>query len=221
MSVGRSLWAGAIATGLFCAIGFVKAQTNPCAATVFALQDLEKNPAVPSPDGRYRVVLGARSENDSADLIRVYAGEELRGTFPLRDLSGSIFVKWSPDSQAFYVMWSNGGAIGAYKVRAFRVVGAQAQELPLTRLAEREFEGKHPCDRGHNVYSLQWLKNSEQLLLALQVYPTSDCGKELGLYRGYLVRAAEGSILRRYSEQQLKIAWPAGCPSDIYPTGLR
>jgi hypothetical protein len=27
-------------------------------------------------------------------------------------------------------------------------------------------------------------------------------------------------ILRRYSEQQLKIIWPAGCPSDIHPTGL-
>ena len=28
------------------------------------------------------------------------------------------------------------------------------------------------------------------------------------------------AILRRYSEHQLKITWPPGCPSDIYPTGL-
>ena len=52
------------------------------------------------------------------------------------------------------------------------------------------------------------------------VYPTSDCGKELGLYGGYLVRATDGTILRRYSERQLKSIWPVGCPSDIYPTGL-
>jgi hypothetical protein len=209
MPVERSLWAGAITICLFFAMGSVKSQTNPCAAAVFVLQDLVKDPAVASPDGRYRVVL-------SADVMRVYAAEELRGTFQLRDLSGSIFVKWSPDSQAFYVMWSNGGAVGAYAVRAFRVIGTQVEELLLTRLVEREFERHHPCaGRGHNVYSVRWLKNSEKLLLALQVYPTSDCGKEAGLYRGYLVRAADGMILRRYSERQLKAIWPAGCPSDI------
>ena len=59
------------------------------------------------------------------------------------------------------------------------------------------------------------------MLLAMQVYPPSDCGKELGLYGGYLVSATDGTILRRsQSERQLKSIWPVGCPSDIYPTGF-
>jgi hypothetical protein len=79
-------------------------------------------------------------------------------------------------------MWSNGGAIGGYEVRAFRIVGGQVTELVITKKAEDEFERKHPCpDRGHNIYAVRWLKGSEELLLAMQVYPTSDCGKELGL----------------------------------------
>lgn len=91
----------------------------------------------------------------------------------------------------------------------------------ITKTAQEEFERKHPCpDGGHNVYAVRWLKGLEELLLAMQVYPTSDCDKELGLYGGYLVSATDGTILRRYSERQLKSIWPAGCPSDIYPTGL-
>ena len=58
------------------------------------------------------------------------------------------------------------------------------------------------------------------MLLGLQVYPTSDCGEEAGLYGGYLVSATDGTIIRRYSEPGLISVWPPRCPSDIYPTGL-
>jgi hypothetical protein len=215
------LGAIAITVTLTCTTGANEAQSKQCEATVFVLQDLENEPSIPSPNGHYRVVLGVRSENDDHGWIRVYAGPTLKGEFELHDLSGGVFFNWSPDSRAFYVMWSNGGSIGGYSVRAFRVGGVQVAEVPLTKIAEREFEQKHPCpDRGHNVYAVRWSKGSEQLLLALQVYPTSDCGKELGLYSGYLVRVADGAILRRYAERELKSIWPVGCPSNVYPVGF-
>jgi hypothetical protein len=197
------------------------AQKPNCEATVFVLQSLEREPAVASPDGRYRVLLGVKSEGDEHGWLYLYAGANRLQTYQLHDLSGGVFVNWSPDSRAFYVMWSNGGAIGAYDVRAFRLGAAGASEVPLTSLAEREFERRHPCQsRGHNVYAVRWFKGSEQMLLALQVYPTSDCGKQMGHYRGYLARVDDGAILRRYSEKELKAVWPAGCPSAIYPTAF-
>jgi hypothetical protein len=214
-------WGIAAAVAMTCLAGITRAQTKECAATVFVLQDLEKGVSVTSPDGRYRVALNVRSENDESGQLRVYAGNNTLGSYELHDLSGGIFVNWSPDSRAFYFMWSNGGAIGGYEVRAFRIIDGGAREVVITKKAEDEFERKHPCpDRGHNVYAVRWLKGSEELLLAMQVYPTGDCGKELGLYGGYLVNATDGTILRRYSERQLRTVWPAGCPSDIYPTGL-
>lgn len=217
----RVCWGIAAAVAVTCLGGITTAQTTNCAATVFVLQDLEKGVSVTSPDGRYRVVLNVRSEDDESGQLRVYAGNNTLGSYALHDLSGGIFVNWSPDSRAFYFMWSNGGAIGGYEVRAFRIIEGGVTEVAIAKKAEDEFERKHPCpDRGHNVYAVRWLKGSEELLLAMQVYPTSDCGRELGLYGGYLVNATDGTILRRYSERQLKAVWPVGCPSDIYPTGL-
>jgi hypothetical protein len=163
--VKRARLVTAAVIALIGASGDLRGQGTQCRATVFVRQDLEKEPRVPSPNGQYRVVLGVRSEDDDHGWIRVYDGAGLRGTYELHDLSGGIFVNWSPDSRAFYVMWSNGGSIGAYDVRAFTVVGVQATEVPLTTPAEHEFERKHPCsDRGHNVYAVRWFNGSKERL---------------------------------------------------------
>ena len=54
-----------------CLAGITRAQTKECAATVFVLQDLEKGVSVTSPDGRYRVALNVRSEDDESGQLRV------------------------------------------------------------------------------------------------------------------------------------------------------
>lgn len=217
----RALAATTLVSVLFCGLAVeVRAQANDCAATVFVLQDLEQGRAVTSPDGHYRAVLHVRSEGDTGDL-QVLKGDQIRATFTLKDLSAGIFLNWAPDSQAFYLMWSNGGAIGGYEVRAFRIVNDRVADLPLAKPAEADFAKRHPCAaRGSNTFAVRWTEGSQELLLALQMYPTGDCGQEAGLYAGYLVRGTDGRILRRYSEAQLKAVWPVGCPSQIYPTGL-
>jgi hypothetical protein len=35
-----------------------------------------------------------------------------------------------------------------------------------------------------------------------EVYPTGDCGKELGLFRGYAVNLEDGAVLRVFAENQ-------------------
>lgn len=153
----------AVAITLIYTVGATKAQSKQCGAVVFVLQDLEREASIPSPNAEYRVVLGVHSEDEDHGWIRVYAGAELRGAYELHDLSGGIFVNWSSDSRAFYVMWSNGGRIGGYGVRGFQVGGVRATEVPLTMASEHEFDRTHPCpDRGHNVYAVRWFKGSEE-----------------------------------------------------------
>jgi hypothetical protein len=196
------------------------AQPTSCQAQVFVLQTLEKKPVVESLDGHYRVILFG-NEGHSDGSLDVFGGTRLIGHFALRDLSGGVFVKWAADSRAFYVMWSNGGMIGGYSVRVFRVGDRRVKEVPATGRAERDFARSHYCrTRGNNVFAVQWVNGSDNLLIATQVYPTSDCGKDMGLYGGYEVRIDDGSIIHSYSEQQLKSVWPDGCPSQIWPTGL-
>jgi hypothetical protein len=198
----------------------VIAQNSHCTTTVLSgLADLHKHPSIASPDGRYRIVLGVRTPNDENAWLRVYAGEQELAAFELRDLSASMFVDWSPDSRAFYFMWSNGGEVGGYEVRTFRINDNRVTETVATRTAERDFDRRHPCStRRHNVYAGHWLEGSAMLLLVVQVYPTSDC-KEMGLYRGYVVRTTDGTIARRYSEAQLKSVWPRDCRKTFDPWG--
>ncbi|MFI5111131.1 MAG: hypothetical protein ACHP78_20100 [Terriglobales bacterium] len=201
-------------------VGAAGAQQSSCEAEVFVIGSLEKKPAVASPDGRYRVVLVGQEDAEDGGL-QVFRGGKLLSAFRLQDLSGGIFVKWAPDSRAFYFMWSNGGTIGGYSVRVFRVADDRVAEVLVTAHAERDFARRYYCkSRGNNVFAIQWLNGSGRLLIATQVYPTSDCGKDMGLYRGYEVRTDDGSILHRYSEKELRSVWPDGCPSRIWPTGL-
>jgi hypothetical protein len=184
------------------------------------LQNLEKHPAILSPDGEFRIVLEVKSEDDDYGSMHVYQRERLLRSFDLRDLSGGVFLKWSPDSRAFYLMWSDGGIIGRYSVRVFSVDGEKVIESPTTRVAERDFAKRYYCEtRGNNVYAIRWV-NAEQLLIAAEVYPTSDCGRDMGITAGYIVRVEDGHILRQYSGKQLQAMWPSDCPDGIWPSGL-
>lgn len=123
--------------------------------------------------------------------------------FVLKDLSAGLWLNWAPDSDAFFLMWSDGGAIGNFHVRVFRVHRDRVVELPTMKVAEAEFAKKHSCDsRGNNVFALRWFENSDSLLIASGVYDTSDCGKDMGLTKAYRVRTNDGTIIRRYSESE-------------------
>ncbi len=188
-------------------------QDKSCLADVFVLDSLSKHPQVISPDGRLRLVLGLNSDVGS---LKVYAGSKLLGDIDLENLSAGIFLKWAPDSRAFYVMWSDGGMIGGYSVRVFRVAGDTVTEVPAIRKAEQDFRSKHECPRGINVFAVKWENGSNALLIKTQVYPTGDCGKEMGFTAGYLVLTTDGTILGRLSKSQIN-AEMKYCPSKFWP----
>lgn len=176
-----------------------------CRGQEFGAVDLQQAQEVPSPNQRYRVVLGGYNENEESGRgsLRVSEGPKLLSRFTLKHLSAGVWLNWAPDSKAFFLVWSDGGAIGNFHVRVFRIKQNKVVELPTMKTAETEFAAKHYCKtRGNNTFALRWFADSESLLIASSVYDTSDCGKDMGLTMAYLVRTDDGTIITRYSEAE-------------------
>jgi hypothetical protein len=113
-------------------------------------------------------------------------------------------VEWSDDDQSFAITWSDGGANGGFHVRVFHLNGDSAVEWPATRSAWLDFKDRHWCRaRGDNIQAFGWMKNTSDLLLVLSVYPTRDCGKEMGYTEGFVVDAVTGEIRNRWNREQL------------------
>lgn len=171
------------------------------AAGPFFLGDFERSPSVSSPDGLKRLEL-----NKSFEMI-VYSHDKPISKLPEMNISASIEVSWAPDSAALFVMYSDGGSIGAYHVRVFRISDKGATEVPAAELAYRDFKKSHFCpSRGeNNVFGLRWIDASAKLFLVLEVYPTGDC-EQAGEFLGYLVRTTDGHVLKRYNGAETKWA---------------
>jgi len=192
---------------------------DSCQADVFVPEILMNRPSVSSPDGRYSVVLGGFRDpaNYEGGWLRVLHGQKKLRRYSLDPLSGGIFLKWAPDSHAFFLMWSDGGQLGAYHVRVFRVAGEDVREVPSTRAAIREFHTKHLCsERKDNVYAVRWVNGSAQLMMVAEIYPTSDCGKDW-FTAGYLVDTNNGRVMERYSEKEARKNLK-NCPTVFWPS---
>ena len=125
---------------------------------------------------------------------------------PLKDLSASTSVVWSEDKNSFAVTWSDGGAIGNFHVRVFHVEGNLVTEWPTTQQAFDSFKARHWCEaRGDNIQAFRWFPDSQELVLVLSVYPTGDCGKELGYTEAYVVDAATGNIQQHWGLKKLNV----------------
>jgi hypothetical protein len=153
-------------------------------------------------DLTYTVEVKSNEENGE-DFVLRRANKELLRT-PLKDLSASTSVVWSDDKKSFAVTWSDGGAAGGFHVRAFHIEGNSVAEWPATQQAFDLFKTRHYCEtRGDNIEAYQWLPNFTDLVLILSVYPTSDCGKEMGHTEAYVVDAATGNIRQHWDLKKL------------------
>jgi hypothetical protein len=154
--------------------------------------------------GAYSYTVEVPDENQNLGFFVLrQAQKELLRT-PLKDLSASTSVVWSDDDRHFAITWSNGGAIGGFEVRVFQIDGASVTELPAISKAFEAFKARHWCEeRGDNIQAYRWAADSKGLILVLSVYPTSDCGKEMGHTEAYVVDAATGNIREHWSIKQL------------------
>ncbi|HEX7424385.1 MAG TPA: hypothetical protein VF311_10945 [Terriglobales bacterium] len=169
-----------------------------CDARTFGLDSFESQPSVVSPDGKKHVQL-VRDYT-----FTVFVGKDRLTTIDIGDLSCCIEVGWSPDSDQFFIMYSDSGGYALYKTRVYAISGGSISERAISKQAFEDFSSRHSCPaRGpNNLFFLGWTKGSRNAFLVTEVIPTGDCGKDWGHYEGYLVDGATGSIVRHYGEKQ-------------------
>lgn len=169
-----------------------------CRSSHYMLDDFEKQPIISSPDNRKAVQL------TKSGKFRVTIGKTLiLSEFGIPDVSSNVEVGWSPDSSEFFISYSDGGAIGGYHVQLYRVVGTILKKSRVPETVSEHFRTTHGCkSRGKNLFFLDWTLDSKVGFFVAEVYPTGDCGKELGVHRGYAVRLQDGKILRSFGEKQ-------------------
>ncbi len=149
----------------------------------------------------YRVDGG---DDDKGGEFFLYRGKKELLRAELKDLSASTSVVWSPDGQSFAISWSDGGAIGNFHVRVFHLDGDKITEWPSGKIAFQAFKARHWCpSRGDNIQAYNWSSDSRLLVLVLSVYPTGDCGLQLGHTEGYLVDSATGRVREVWNHRKL------------------
>ena len=106
--------------------------------------------------------------------------------------------------------YSTGGAIGNFRVRVFHLDRDVVTDVSKAITdAVDDFKSRHYCnERGNNVTALKWLEGD--LLLMTEVYPTSDCGSDLGHVEAYRVTVPSGKIQEHLTLEQLKL-YPGVC----------
>jgi hypothetical protein len=114
------------------------------------------------------------------------------------------------DQAHIALTYSDGGAIGGFHVRIFFIDGNGVTDVSKSiDGAVADFKERHYCKpRGNNVSALKWIHGS--LLILTEVYPTGDCGPDLGHLEGYLVSVPQGKILEHMTLNQLK-HYPGVC----------
>jgi hypothetical protein len=157
-------------------------------------------------------------DGDGATFWFVRKGKAIY-SFKVKDLNASevwIAAELNENPNGGYsynhiaLTYSDGGAIGAFHVRVFEVNGDAVTDVSKAiRGAVANFKARHYCkERGNNVTALKWING--ELLLMTEVYPTGDCGTDLGHIEAYRVSMPDGKIQEHLTMEQLK-RYPGVC----------
>jgi hypothetical protein len=152
------------------------------------------------------------TENEGATFWFVRGKKEIFRFTAKDQVSSSVWIAVDHDraldgihDQAHIALtYSDGGAIGGFHVCVFLIDGNGVADVSKSiDGAVAEFKARHYCKtRGNNVSALKWIRGS--LLILTEVYPTGDCGTDLGHLEGYLVSVPQGEILEHMTLNQLK-----------------
>ena len=151
-----------------------------CSSAHYMLEDFAKQPRVPSPDLEKAVQLTKEGK------VLVTENKTVLGSFSFPDVSSNLEIGWSPDSSQFFISYSDGGVIGAYHVHLYRLLGGKLVESQIPSAVAARFKAKRWCEaRGNNLFFLDWTMDSEVGFFVAEVHPDSDCGNEMGRFKGY------------------------------------
>lgn len=156
---------------------------------------------IPSPDRKKSIRI------EGLDLTVVEGGIPVPGAVNIGILKPAE-IAWAPDSKAFTVTSSDGGAEGAWEVVVFLLEYERFNYYDPGREAADRFKQQYPCIENlePNIGAVKWVKESRHLLLALEMPPTAACDDRKAV-RGYVVEASTGAILREFDRRKLVEEW--------------
>jgi hypothetical protein len=177
---------------------------------------------IPAPDGRlvFHVEPKPASYPESKatpDYFVTRGGKRLKGEInPEVDPE----MAWSPDSKAFFITWSDGGAVGSFSVNVYLIDGDQLRKVDVDEPVRDDiariyppcvpYRGFQSCSGAErsgmaqdhdwvNVAGMKWMDGSNTLLVVGDVPPSSGYGANMAKWLGYEIEIPSGKILRRYS----------------------
>ena len=132
-------------------------------------------------------------------------------SFSAKDLvSDSLWIAVDESRTHIAFTYGEGESIGRFHVRVFSLDGDHVRDDSKSiEAAVADFKKRHYCKpRGNNVTALKWIRDT--LLLLTEVYPTGDCGTDMGHLEGYVITVPEGQILEHLTLAQLR-SYPTVC----------
>lgn len=114
---------------------------------------------------------------------------------------------WSPDSKAFFVTTSNGGANGDYHLFVIDTFDGQLQSRDITGKIYQEFGHPFRCgwEESPNVAGIGWVGRTHHLWVAAEVISHSNCDS-FGTFKAYEVDPATMTIVRTLDQLEAKRA---------------
>ena len=109
--------------------------------------------------------------------------------------------KYSDDSTAVFINSSLGGLVGDWHTHIYRFRNGKAWEFDIVKVLRASGLPKS-ADCEPNIYSIAWLRQSSQLLVLAEIPPSSSCGVNMGLSRGYVVDIDHHRVIESYSAKQ-------------------
>jgi hypothetical protein len=112
-------------------------------------------------------------------------------------------VAWSPDSSAFFVTYSDGGAVGTFHVLVYRVDDRGPRKSEPIPDGRKLYKSICHTTEFPNVGAIQWGVDSTTLLIAVEVQPHSNCAS-MGTFRAFEIALPGGKVLRTYGQLEAK-----------------
>ncbi len=121
---------------------------------------------------------------------------------------------WAPDSSAFFINTSFGGATGDFHLFVIGNFEGRLQSREITQLIYKNYGHPVRCDpqsggiEPPNVAGISWIPNTRNPWVAAEVIPHSLCDS-MGTFRAYEVEPYDMVIVRKINQLDAKRElWP-------------
>lgn len=159
---------------------------------------------IPAPDGKKAIFVkdpeNSTSQQTHTVLIRV-------GSHVYRTKVGILVnaeAAWAPDSKAFFITYSDGGAVGTYHVRVVYVSDHGIQVTEPVPNGRRLFKPTCFGPEMPNVGAIGWIgKGSDKLAIAIEVPPHSSCAS-MGTFKAFVIQLPNGEVVSEYGQIEAK-----------------